>query len=241
MTPAFDHHPAPGRLALTPRLHRDELLSSWLNRLAFAYGLTLGELFQWLGYARHNTRTAAVTFDADTEIPKDLAEILAVHTGLRFPALVKPTDSGRRRAVDGAAAHVCAECWREEGPYRRREWASAWALVCGRHRCLLSQKPQPERIDLRLGECWSDFYETPALWRTGKPSWASDAWRRIAQGLKVEPHALFLRSFCWLAQRQPPGVRGQPGRDRDLARQTRPCAVCRDPIQYALAPDVPEQ
>jgi hypothetical protein len=44
--------------------------------------------------------------------------------------------AGLRRAF-------CPQCWSEEGPYRRREWASAWALVCTRHQQLLVDKPAP--------------------------------------------------------------------------------------------------
>ena len=37
----------------------------------------------------------------------------------------------------------CPQCWAEEGPYRRREWAHPWSLMCLRHRRLLSETPPP--------------------------------------------------------------------------------------------------
>lgn len=131
------------RLSLAPRLRADETLSSWMERFAGAYALKVREFAEWLRYRPLHCVYAAWRLDLDVSPPADFAVRLAQLTGL----CAREIEAHRLAASGMLVPHLrrtfCPQCWAEEGPYRRREWASAWSLVCPRHRRLLSEKPLP--------------------------------------------------------------------------------------------------
>ncbi|MBW4053734.1 MAG: TniQ family protein [Proteobacteria bacterium] len=186
------------RLNLAPRLHPDETLSSWLERFAGAYGMTLRELFLWLGY-RNFLGYCEVPHDLDVSPPPDLAGVLASHTGLSAELLA----AHRMEAFDALPPRwrrtFCPECWIEEGPYRCFEWAHNLSLVCRRHRRFLSERPRRAGPFLPWHEeSWTEFYHDTNAWQDLRPSWESEPWIRICTCLGVEPHAEFLRAWPWL-------------------------------------------
>ena len=138
------------RLSLAPRLRADETLSSWMERFAGAYALKVREFAEWLRYRPLHCVYAAWRLDLDVSPPADFAVRLAQLTGL----CAREIEAHRLAASGMLVPHLrrtfCPQCWAEEGPYRRREWASAWSLVCPRHRRLLSEKPLPPPFRTRL-------------------------------------------------------------------------------------------
>jgi hypothetical protein len=186
------------RLNLAPRLRIDETLSSWLERFAGAYGLTLGEFMRWLGYRRLFSYGQPL-IDLDVVSPIDLAEIMQQHAGIAANAIED------HRLVETAALPVplrrafCPQCWMEDGPYRRREWANGWSLVCTRHRSLLCEKPAlPLPLARDAEDSWLEYYETPELWRDTARSWESKQWVTICEALGVNPQTEFTRAYFWL-------------------------------------------
>jgi hypothetical protein len=193
--------PAPGwrRLDLAPRLRADETLSSWMERFAGAYALKVRDFAEWLGYRPLYSVYAAWCLDLDVSPPPDFSVQLSQLTGRSAQTI----EAHRLAAAGVLAPHLrrtfCPQCWAEEGPYRRREWASAWSLVCPRHRRLLSEKPLPTPPFARgYEESWPEFYRATDLWRHLQPSWQSRCWRRICEALGVEPRAEFLHAWPWL-------------------------------------------
>jgi TniQ len=190
------------RLNLAPRLRADESLSSWLERFAGAYGLKLGEFMRWLGY-RNLFSYGQALIDLDAAPPSDLAEIMQQHTGVAAQAIED------HRLVGAATMPVllrrafCPRCWMEEGPYRRREWASGWSLICTRHRSLLREKPPlPPPLPHDAEDSWLEYYETPHLWRETSASWESERWTAICEALGVNPRTEFARANHWLRDLQ---------------------------------------
>lgn len=175
------------RLNLAPRLRSDETLSSWLERFAAAYGMTLGEFMRWLGY-RNVFSYGCLHMDLDVTMPADLVEVLASHAGISIEEIEAHRLSGKSVLPRASRRAFCPQCWVEEGPYRRREWASSWSLICTRHRTLLFEKP---RLTLPIAshaeDSWSDFYETPSLWRDSGSCWDSERWLNICHILGVNP------------------------------------------------------
>ena len=188
------------RLNLAPRLHAEETLCSWLERFAARYGMSIRELFLWLGYPDF-FQFARNPFDLDVVQPADLAAVLAAHTGIGAHVIAA-------QSIDGASAlsphhrrAFCPECWVEEGPYRRFEWAHGWSLVCPRHRRLLSERPRTKGPFVHWSEeAWTEFYCDTGAWRDLRPSWQCEPWTRICAYLGVEPRAEFLRAWPWLLE-----------------------------------------
>lgn len=187
------------RLNLAPRLHAEETLSSWLERFAAAYGMTLRELFLWLGYP-DLARAAYQALDLDVSPPGDLARVLAPHAGIPARWIATHRLDGRGALAPYLRRAFCAECWAEEGPCRRIEWAQGWSLICRRHRRLLSERPPPARRIPWSEESWCEFYRDTRAWRDLTPSWQSAGWRRICAALGVEPQAEFVRARGWLLE-----------------------------------------
>jgi hypothetical protein len=193
------------RLDLAPRLHTDETLSSWMERFASAYGLKVREFAEWLGYRPLQSVYAAWCLDLDVSPPADFAARLSQLSGLTVRAI----ESRRLSPSAALAPHLrrtfCSQCWAEEGPYRRRQWANAWSLVCPHHGRLLSEKPLPTPPFARhYEESWPEFYHATHRWRALKPSWESERWRRICEALGVEPHTEFMLAWRWLRELSQP-------------------------------------
>jgi hypothetical protein len=121
------------RLDLTPRLHTDETLSSWMERFAGAYALKVRDFAQWLGYRPLNSVYATWCLDLHASPPTDFAVRLLQLSGLSARII----EAHRLSAVGTLAPHLrhtfCPQCWAEEWPFRRRVWANAWIFVCPRH------------------------------------------------------------------------------------------------------------
>jgi hypothetical protein len=224
------------RLSLAPRLRADETLSSWMERFAGAYALKVREFAEWLRYRPLHSVYAAWRLDLDVSPPADFAVRLAPLTGLSAREIEAHQLAASGMLVPHLRRTFCPQCWAEEGPYRRREWASAWSLVCPRHRRLLSEKPLPTPPFARdYEESWPEFYQAANLWQEPQPSWQSERWRRICQALGVEPRTEFLRAWPWLlelsgkatATARPTGMQGLP-KALSASWASRGCAVGRD-------------
>lgn len=216
------------RLNLAPRLHADETLSSWLERFAARYGMSIRELFLWLGYPDF-FQFARNPFDLDVVQPADLAGVLAAHTGIGADVIAAHGIDGASALTPERRRAFCPECWVEEAPYRRFEWAHGWSLVCPRHRRLLSERPRAQGPFVHWSEeAWSEFYCDTGAWRDLRPSWQSEPWTRICAALGVEPHAEFLRAWPWLLELSQPAE--DSGRIRDTNRSAYGgCDVPQDP------------
>lgn len=122
----------------------------------------------------------------------------------------------------------CPRCWSEEGPYRRREWASAWSLICTRHHSLLLEKPAFDPSVSELDHSWLEFYETPSLWREQKSCWESVPWLNLCAALGVEPRTEATRAYFWLRELQRLGnhATGQNGFDQNDGNTNADSARC---------------
>ena len=165
--------------------------------------------------------------------PADLAAVLAAHTGIGAHVIAA-------QSIDGASAlsphhrrAFCPECWVEEGPYRRFEWAHGWSLVCPRHWRLLSERLRTKGPFVHWSEeAWTEFYCDTGAWRDLRPSWQCEPWTRICAYLGVEPRAEFLRAWPWLLELSKPA----PTRGRVGNATARP-ASGRCAAQYGYRPE----
>lgn len=188
------------RLALAPRLHANETLTSWLERFAGAYGMTVREFVLWLGYP-DLLGYAQAPYDLDVSQPPDLAAVLGAHAGLDAQRIAAHRMRGSGALPPERRRVFCPECWAEEGAYRRFEWARGWSLVCPRHRRVLRERPRPKGPLVRWHEeSWSEFYRDASAWGDLRPSWQSEEWQWICANLGVDPHAEFLRAWPWLLE-----------------------------------------
>jgi hypothetical protein len=234
------------RLNLAPRLRVDETLSSWLERFAGAYGLKLGEFMRWLGY-RNLFSYGQALIDLDAAPPSDLAEIMQQHTGISAHAIEDHRLVGTATLPVRLRRAFCARCWIEEGPYRRREWAGGWSLICTRHRSLLREKtaltpPLPRDAE----DSWLEYYETPRLWREVSPSWESDRWVAVCDALGVNPRTEFALAYFWLRDirhlAQPVMVPADAAPEHGSStrrRAARRAQSCGNPDQTAMGRDRP--
>ena len=231
------------RLNLVPRLRPDESLSSWLERLAGRYAMNPLGLLQWMGYPctrspSHPVGSRGVgRLDLDIEPPLDLPRTLAHHCGtsakeieaLRLPAYGTLREPYRRT--------FCASCWAEDGPYRRREWASGWSMICVRHRQLLCERAHIED-DLRDVSSWIAFYDSPMAWKTTRPPWEGEMWQEICVTFAVNPRTEFFRMWRWLADLQSLASLARDFPHIHHANAVDPCQgdvrVKRDLTMYAL-------
>lgn len=217
------------RLNLAPRLHAEETLTSWLERFASAYGMTIREFLLWLGYPDF-FRYADNSYDLDGTSPADLAGVLAAHTGIGAQVIAAHRMDGASVLSPHRRRAFCPECWAEGGRYRRIEWAQGWSLVCRRHRRLLSERPRPKgpHVDW-YEESWQEFYRDTSAWRDLRPSWQCAPWTRICACLGVEPHAEFLRAWPWLLELSQPAEDSGRIRDTTIRSADGVCDGPRDP------------
>jgi hypothetical protein len=126
----------------------DELLSSWLHRLAFANGIAPRPFARVLGL--HAGMWSA---SLDLKLPADVENLLRAHTGISShrlstmmltrsslkPLLLPLRSSGRR---DGSTwLQFCSRCLAEDAqPYFRRRWRLATQVSCATHRCGLRDR-----------------------------------------------------------------------------------------------------
>ncbi|CAN7621431.1 TniQ family protein [Agrobacterium genomosp. 3] len=126
----------------------DELLSSWLHRLAYANGLAPRPFARVLGL--HAGMWSA---SLDLKLPADAENLLRAHTGIspaRLSAmmltrsslkpLLLPLRSTGRRA-GSTWLQFCSHCLAEDAePYFRRRWRLAIQVSCATHRCGLRDR-----------------------------------------------------------------------------------------------------
>lgn len=134
---------------------RDELLSSWLHRLALAHGLSPRHFGDCLGFG-----AGAWSARLDLEAPASLLNLLHRQTGVCRDRIEAMTISARdwrplllplRHSVGLAQGgqmcatwlQFCPECLADdEAPYFRRGWRRASVMTCRRHgRRLLDRCP----------------------------------------------------------------------------------------------------
>ncbi|WP_428413375.1 TniQ family protein [Pararhizobium sp.] len=126
----------------------DELLSSWLHRLAYSNGVAPKAFARVLGL-KSGMWSAAL----DLRLPSDVASLLRAHTGISSDQLsamtLSPTlpkqlllplrNSGGR---DGSTwLQFCSRCLADDAqPYLRRRWRLASRVSCTKHGCRLRDR-----------------------------------------------------------------------------------------------------
>lgn len=164
----------PGRLPIVPAPEKDELMSSWLHRVAAAYRIKLVTFLEQLG----TMETDPATFDWSAR-PGDIA-LVAAAVGTHKSDLVQRSFAGIPKAglmfvSLGAPAKSCASCQAE---FVRRglnavilhRWKIAVAQMCGRCGGALTTAFHPRRKSLPnapLSDCVSeardDVFNTVAM------------------------------------------------------------------------------
>lgn len=137
------------RWPIIPAPLPDELLSSWLHRLAFANGIATRAFAGVFGRG-----SGMWTASCDLKkLPPDIATLIRSHTGLSFPRiaamslagsmltpLLLPLRSLRRRARS-TWMQFCPTCLAEDvQPYFRKQWRLACRVSCQKHRCGLRDR-----------------------------------------------------------------------------------------------------
>ena len=126
----------------------DELLSSWLHRLAFANGIAPQPFARVLGL------TAGMwSASLDLKLPADVATLLQTHTGISRhqlsamsltgsplkPLLLPLRNNGRRDS--SRWLQFCSRCLAEDAqPYFRRRWRLAIRVCCSKYGCGLRDR-----------------------------------------------------------------------------------------------------
>ncbi|WP_413993796.1 TniQ family protein [Labrys okinawensis] len=126
----------------------DELLSSWLHRLAHANGVPPR------AFARVLRRNSGMWSPAlDFRLPSDTAKLLSANTGIApdelaammlphaLPRqLLLPLRNGGHR-TDSTWLQFCSYCLAEDAqPYFRRRWRLATRVSCSKHSCRLRDR-----------------------------------------------------------------------------------------------------
>jgi hypothetical protein len=135
----------------------DELLSSWLVRLARGHGLKVQTFCNLIFGNRHQVWNR----DIDRLAPPWLVDTLALHTGTLLETAYgttlkvydgilfrNPRQSGHlnwvlslkiyHRVREGFGQQFCPACLAEDStPYFRKSWRLSLSTMCTRHRCML--------------------------------------------------------------------------------------------------------
>ncbi|TAW69516.1 TniQ family protein [Rhizobium ruizarguesonis] len=127
----------------------DELLSSWLHRLAYANGVSPRAFARVLGLNPGMWWSAAL----DMRLPADIAKLLYAKTGVTPDQLAAMTlshglpkelllplrDNGHRDS--SAWLQFCCRCLADDAqPYFRRRWRLATRVSCTEHGCRLRDR-----------------------------------------------------------------------------------------------------
>ncbi|MGO4568274.1 TniQ family protein [Rhizobium sp. 2YAF20] len=130
------------------RPQRDELLSSWVHRLAFANGIAPRSFGRVLGFSGGMWSPSL-----DMNFQTDAVNILRAHTGVPLPRLSAMSlkgsplkrlllplrDDGSRRGPTWL--QFCPQCLAEDGqPNFRKHWRLAIKISCSKHRCGLRDR-----------------------------------------------------------------------------------------------------
>ena len=126
----------------------DELLSSWLHRLALANGIAPRAFARVLGLTARMWSASL-----DLKLPADVATLLQAHTGISQhqlsamsltgsplkPLLLPLRNNGRRDS--SRWLQFCSRCLIEDAqPYFRRRWRLATRFCCSKHGCGLRDR-----------------------------------------------------------------------------------------------------
>ncbi len=148
---------------ITPQPQREELLSSWLTRVAFAHGMTLNQFFTL--FIRHEGHALTRT-DLDFQYRPEFYEVLVQKSKLdltTIQSLSLRSEEGYlftcneclyppkaiRKLVDKRTHYgllFCPECLAEdEHPYFRQKWRYHFYNACPKHKIYLTD---------RCGKCY---------------------------------------------------------------------------------------
>lgn len=131
---------------VTPQ--HDELLSSWLHRLAYANGIAPRPFARVLGL-----NAGMWSASLDLKLPADVENLLRAHTGISpqglsamiltrsslKPLLLPLRCTGRR--ASSTWLQFCPRCLAEDAePYFRRRWRLAIQVSCATHSCGLRDR-----------------------------------------------------------------------------------------------------
>jgi hypothetical protein len=200
---------------IRPRPLPDELLSSWMIRLAHANGKKVQRFYRhWFG----RDSLSMWTRDIDRLAPPELLRELAQRTGIPLQQLEATTIRSliglvfselatggltswlltlgvfhRQRRRGGLMC--CISCLREdETPYFRKAWRMSWVTACTRHnillidRCTCGATLQPHRVDMRERSWLSDQVSLATCWSCGEDLRKLKP-ARVAPGVVALQHA----------------------------------------------------
>lgn len=153
----------------------DELLSSWITRLAIAHGLSLSSFLSAV-IPKESNPYRVLYLDIDKIVPTNLLNLLVSKTGTPSSRIISTTlvgyegllceklnASGRTRwilPVTGGpiqgmhGLQYCPQCLSEdEEPFFRRSWRLAFNVICIKHRIELSDRclSCDKAVDFRKG------------------------------------------------------------------------------------------
>jgi hypothetical protein len=153
-----------------PPIEDDELISSWLARIACFYGQSVSVLFSQNGVGRSVADLAAIDMGRPRTAIKPLARLLnitvdrlAEHT--ISSAYPWASELVTRESFGVPSDHnaplrpaVCPRCLEQQRAMRgfswlRREWVLAWRTMCRRHASRLI-----EGVDETAHPAWQDFF-----------------------------------------------------------------------------------
>jgi hypothetical protein len=137
-----------------PKLYQDELLSSWMTRLARANGLSLPDFWRIVN-PDHSLRFVSV----DRRASQTLLDVLASETGtsaerLKQALMISDEYFGQtfhRHRGWTRELRYCSSCFRDDRePYYRRAWQSLSAFLCPEHATWLRNRCPNCRASLRV-------------------------------------------------------------------------------------------
>ena len=148
--PLESGRPQSDRWAAEPAPLDGELLSSWLNRYAWANAMSPEAFLRGLRPVLGRTVT-----DPDRAAPARFLEFLAQRTGLPAARFTLPLSAAHISASLGTemrpAPYFCPGCWRAEPtPYVRRGWRMAPLQLCLEHGSWLCRRCPNCRAPLSL-------------------------------------------------------------------------------------------
>jgi hypothetical protein len=171
------------RIPITPVAHRQELVSSWLERTAIFYGCALEQLIMPILVSDLHK---SLDLDSDPAMRFELSRYTGIPVD-QIPASV-PSNQGLLLPPQ-ARACFCADCWDDDAragkqPFVRDIWTYWCTVHCETHQRFLSTiRPHPDK---RCG--WVSWERT---WQT-RPNWVSafQTWRRASgeQGVWWTPN-----------------------------------------------------
>jgi hypothetical protein len=153
------------RLPYVPGPHEDELLTSWLERVALFYGLDFAQVRLLLDPESDRWRGDIEDADADAALRARAVEWTGV-PDTWVPPILDVTDPDTLHV--SARLGYCPPCWDEDvalgrAPYVRRAWTRWQAVHCPVHRTwLTARRPRLDRECELRG--WAPVWSSRAHW-----------------------------------------------------------------------------